>query len=156
MKVTPAHDFNDFATGKRHGLEEINILEPRRHDERATAARSPGIDRFEARKAVKKALEREGPRARQRSRTSSRCRKCQRCGTVVEPMISTQWFVKMQPLAEPALAAVRDGRTQIIPEEWTKTYDHWLTNIQDWCISRQLWWGHRIPALYCERAGTSP
>ncbi|HEY4116322.1 MAG TPA: valine--tRNA ligase [Byssovorax sp.] len=148
VKVTPAHDFNDHATGKRHGLEELTILNL---DGTMNAAAGPfaGMDRFVARKAVKKALDEKGL-ARGTKSHALVLPRSQRNGSVVEPMISTQWFVKMQPLAEPALAAVREGQTKIIPEEWTKTYEHWMTNILDWCISRQLWWGHRIPAFYCK------
>jgi valyl-tRNA synthetase len=147
VKVTPAHDFNDFATGKRHGLEELTILNL---DGTMNAAAGPfaGLDRFVARKAVKKALEEKGL-TRGEKKHELMLPRSERNGSIVEPMISTQWFVKMQPLAEPALAAVREGKTKIIPEEWQKTYEHWMTNILDWCISRQLWWGHRIPAFYC-------
>ncbi|MEJ7735573.1 MAG: valine--tRNA ligase, partial [Polyangiaceae bacterium] len=147
VKVTPAHDFNDHATGKRHGLEEISILNL---DGTLNAEGGPfaGMDRFVARKAVKKALEDKGL-ARGSKPHDLVLPRSERSGTIVEPMISTQWFVKMQPLAEPALAAVRSGETRIIPEEWTKTYEHFLSNILDWCISRQLWWGHRIPAFHC-------
>jgi valyl-tRNA synthetase len=147
VKVTPAHDFNDFATGKRHKLEEITIL---RLDGTMNEAAGPfaGQDRFAARKAVKKALEERGL-ARGSKQHQLVLPRSERTGSIVEPMISTQWFVRMAPLAEPALAAVREGKTRIIPEEWTKTYEHWMTNILDWCISRQLWWGHRIPAWYC-------
>jgi valyl-tRNA synthetase len=147
VKVTPAHDFNDFATGKRHGLEEIDILE----DDGTINARGGtfrGLAVREARKAVKRALAERGLERGAKPHNLMLPR-CQRCATVVEPRISTQWFVRMKPLAEPAIAAVRDGRTQILPEEWAKTYFHWLENIQDWCISRQLWWGHRIPAFFC-------
>ncbi|MCA9234260.1 MAG: class I tRNA ligase family protein, partial [Planctomycetales bacterium] len=134
VKVTPAHDFNDFATGKRHQLVEINILEL---DGRlnAEAGEFKGMTVPEARKAVKAALAEKGLERGSKPHTLQ-LPHCQRCHTVVEPMISTQWFVKMEPLAKPALEAVKDGRTQIIPEEWVKTYDHWLGNIQDWCISR--------------------
>ena len=151
VKVTPAHDFNDFATGKRHQLVEINILEL---DGRlnAEAGEFKGMTVPEARKAVKAALAEKGLERGSKPHTLQ-LPHCQRCHTVVEPMISTQWFVKMEPLAKPALEAVKDGRTQIIPEEWVKTYDHWLGNIQDWCISRQLWWGHQVPAFYCKSCG---
>jgi valyl-tRNA synthetase len=147
VKVTPAHDFNDFATGKRHGLEELSILniDGTMNDRCGQFA---GLDRFVARKAVKKALEEKGL-ARGTKQHELVLPRSERNGSIVEPMISTQWFVKMQPLAEPALAAVREGKTVIIPEEWAKTYEHWMTNILDWCISRQLWWGHRIPAFFC-------
>jgi len=148
VKVTPAHDFNDFATGKRHGLQEINILNLD-GTLNAEGAQFAGLDRFAARKAVKERLEELGLARGSKPHTMTLPRS-QRSGTIVEPMVSTQWFVKMQPLAEPALEAVRTGKTRIQPEEWVKTWEHWLTNIQDWCISRQLWWGHQIPAFYCE------
>jgi valyl-tRNA synthetase len=146
VKVTPAHDWNDFETGKRHGLAEINILEldGRIND---SGGRFAGQDRFEARKAVKAALAELGLERGGKPHTLALGR-CQRCDAVAEPMISTQWFVRAKPLAEPAIAAVRDGRTEIVPEEWSKTYFHWLENIQDWCVSRQIWWGHQIPAWY--------
>jgi valyl-tRNA synthetase len=148
VKVTPAHDFNDFQTGKRHGLEEISVLalDGTMNDK---AGEFAGMDRFQARKAVKKRLAEIGLERGSKPHKMTLPRS-QRTNTVVEPMISTQWFVKMQPLAEPALAAVRDGRTEIVPAEWVKTYEHFLNNIQDWCISRQLWWGHQIPAFYCK------
>ena len=151
VKVTPAHDFNDFATGKRHNLEEISIFEL---DGRVNAngGKFQGMTVKEARKAVKKELEALGLTRGSQAHALALPR-CQRCETVVEPMISTQWFVRMEPLAKPALAAVADGRTVIIPAEWRKTYDHFLENIQDWCISRQLWWGHQIPAWYCQDCG---
>ncbi len=147
VKVTPAHDFNDFATGKRHGLAEINILNLD-GTVNAEGATFQGQTVKQARKAVKAALAEKGLERGSKPHALMLPR-CQRCNTVVEPMVSTQWFVKMQPLAEPAILAVKDGRTQIVPEEWAKTYFHWLENIQDWCISRQLWWGHQIPAFHC-------
>ena len=146
VKVTPAHDFNDFATGKRHGLEEINILEL---DGTMNANAGPfaGLPRERARTAVKKALEEKGlVRGRKDHRLT--VPRSQRSGTTVEPMLSTQWFVKMDAMAQKALLAVRSGETRIIPAEWRKTYDHFLENTQDWCISRQLWWGHQIPAWH--------
>jgi valyl-tRNA synthetase len=148
VKVTPAHDINDFAAGKRHGLEELNILNL---DGTINAAGGEfaGLERFRARKAVKKRLAELGLERGSKPHQMTLPRS-QRSGTIVEPIISTQWFVKMAPLAEPALSAVRDGKTKILPEEWVKTYEHWLTNIVDWCISRQLWWGHRIPAFHCK------
>ncbi len=148
VKVTPAHDFNDFATGKRHKLEEINILTIDGKMNELTG-KFAGMDRFVARKAVKKALDELGL-ARGTKPHELMLPKSERSGSIVEPMISTQWFVKMKPLAEPALAAVKEGKTVIVPEEWAKTYEHFLVNILDWCISRQLWWGHRIPAFYCQ------
>ncbi|MDP9148636.1 MAG: valine--tRNA ligase, partial [Myxococcota bacterium] len=146
VKVTPAHDFNDFATGRRHGLDEINILN---EDGTLNANAGPfaGLDRKEARRAVKKALEESGLARGAKPHTLTLPR-CTRSGGVVEPRISTQWFLKMQGMAAKALEAVHDGRTVIIPGEWTKTYDHFLENIQDWCVSRQLWWGHQIPAWH--------
>ncbi|HHH12155.1 MAG TPA: valine--tRNA ligase, partial [Sorangium sp.] len=148
VKVTPAHDFNDFETGKRHNLPRINILhlDGTLNDEGGPFA---GLDRFEARKAVKRALKEKGL-ARGGKNHRLVIPRSDRTNTVVEPMLSMQWFVKTKPLAEPALQAVRDGKTQILPAEWGKTYQHWMTNILDWCISRQLWWGHRIPAWYCD------
>ncbi|MBX3232666.1 MAG: valine--tRNA ligase [Labilithrix sp.] len=146
VKVTPAHDFNDFATGKRHGLEEINIL----HLDgtmNENAGPFAGLDRKRARTAVKKALDEKGL-AKGAKPHILNIPRCQRSGGVVEPMISTQWFCKMTDMANEAMKAVADGRTQIIPEEWKKTYDHFLSNIQEWCISRQLWWGHAIPAWH--------
>jgi valyl-tRNA synthetase len=151
VKVTPAHDFNDFATGKRHGLEEINILTlDGRINERGGKFTSLSIK--DARKAVKQALAAAGLERGSKPH-KLQLPKSQRSGIVVEPMISTQWFLNTKPLADKALAAVASGETVIIPEEWRKTYDHWLTNIQDWCISRQLWWGHRIPAWHCQPCG---
>jgi valyl-tRNA synthetase len=147
VKVTPAHDPNDFATGKRHKLPEVTIFAlDGTMNENAGPFR--GLDRKEARKRVKRELEEKGL-ARGAKPHLLTLPRCQRSGTIVEPMISTQWFVRMKPLADPALAAVADGRTRIIPEEWVKTYNHFLENIQDWCISRQLWWGHQIPAWFC-------
>jgi valyl-tRNA synthetase len=146
VKVTPAHDFNDFATGKRHNLEEINILEL---DGTINANGGPfkGLDRKEARRAVKKKLTELGFARGAKPHTLTLPR-CQRSGGVVEPMISTQWFLKMQDMGARALEAVHSGKTVIVPQEWTKTYDHFLNSIQDWCVSRQLWWGHQIPAWH--------
>ncbi|MGD8862851.1 MAG: valine--tRNA ligase, partial [Myxococcales bacterium] len=147
VKVTPAHDPNDFATGKRHGLEQINILnlDGTLNDEGGPFA---GMDRFEARKAVKAALEEKGLTRGSKVHAMTKPH-CHRCNSIIEPMISTQWFCKMEPLAKPAIEAVEQGKTRIIPEHWTKTYFHWMRNIEDWCISRQLWWGHPVPAWYC-------
>lgn len=148
VKVTPAHDPNDFETGKRHGLEELNILNL---DGTLNEACGPfsGMDRFVARKAVMAELEEKGL-ARGVKKHIMTLPISQRSGEVVEPMISTQWFVRMKPLAEPAIAAVENGDIEILPQDWSKTYFHWMRNIQDWCISRQLWWGHPIPAWYCD------
>jgi valyl-tRNA synthetase len=146
VKVTPAHDFNDFATGKRHGLEEINIFELD-GTVNANGGSFAGLDRKRARTAVKKALDEKGL-ARGAKPHQLTLPRCQRTGGVVEPMISTQWFLKMKGMADRALEAVHSGRVEIIPASWVKTYDHFLENIQDWCVSRQLWWGHQIPAWH--------
>ncbi len=147
VKVTPAHDPNDFAMGKRHNLEFIQVIGKEAKITDAAPEKYRGLDRYEARKAVVKDLEEAGLLLKIEDYTHN-VGHCQRSGQVVEPLISTQWFMKMQPLAEPALQAVMDGRTKIIPEGVSKIYCGWLENIQDWCISRQLWWGHRVPAWY--------
>ncbi len=151
VKITPAHDPNDFEVGKRHGLEEIKVM-----NDDATinhfGGKYEGMDRYEARRAIVEDLDKEGLLVKVAPHTHNvGC--CYRCGTTVEPITSKQWFVKMQPLAEPAAKAVEDGETRFIPERFTKTYMHWMENVHDWCISRQLWWGHRIPAFYCEKCG---
>jgi valyl-tRNA synthetase len=153
VKVTPAHDPDDFATGERHGLERINILTETGTVNEAGGAFA-GMDRFAARKAVLAALAERGLRRGDKPHRHS-VGHCQRCDTVVEPYLSRQWFVKAKPLAEPALAAVRSGEVRLIPDFWMATYENWLENILDWCISRQLWWGHRIPAYYCEHGHTT-
>ncbi|MBI5500043.1 MAG: valine--tRNA ligase [Deltaproteobacteria bacterium] len=147
VKVTPAHDPSDFECGRRNALPFLRMLD---EDGKVTAAGGPfaGLDRAKAREAVKEKLTELGLFRGSKEHVHAVGR-CQRCETVVEPMVSTQWFANMKPLAEPAIAAVREGKTVILPEQWTKTYFHWLEGIQDWCISRQLWWGHRIPAWYC-------
>ncbi|MFP3948559.1 MAG: valine--tRNA ligase, partial [Longimicrobiales bacterium] len=149
VKVTPAHDPADFEMARRNGLEVLDVMtdEAVMNDNVAEAFR--GLDRFEARKAVLDALEEEGLLAGSEEHEHSVPR-CYRCDTVVEPRLSLQWFVKMKPLAEPALEASRDGTISFTPARWQKVYEHWLENIRDWCISRQLWWGHRIPVWYCE------
>ena len=151
VKLTPAHDPNDFEAGKRLGLPSINIM-----DDRAVlnenAGPYAGQDRFEARKGIVAQLEREGLLVKTVPHQVPLGR-CQRCKTVVEPRLSAQWFVKTTPLAEPAIAAVEDGRIRFVPENWSKTYFEWMRNIRDWCVSRQLWWGHRIPAWYCDPCG---
>ncbi|MCB9758961.1 MAG: valine--tRNA ligase [Alphaproteobacteria bacterium] len=147
VKITPAHDFNDFECGKRHDLEMISIF-----DEAATVnangGRFEGLDRFDARKAVKQALHELGLTRGTKPHLMSVGRS-QRGGAIVEPMLSTQWYVKMKPLAAPAIAAVERGYTRFVPRGWENTYFAWMREIRDWCISRQLWWGHRIPAWYC-------
>ncbi len=147
VKVTPSHDPNDFDTGKRHKLEFISILDQTGVVNEAGGPFA-GMDRFAARKAVKAKLKELGFERGSKPHVHA-VGHCQRCAAVVEPLISTQWFVKMEPLAKPAIEAVEQGKTKFVPETWSKTYMHWMTNIRDWCISRQLWWGHRIPAWYC-------
>ena len=151
VKVTPAHDFNDFDTGQRHGLPMVSILDDAAHIVDGYGEFS-GLSVKEARTAVLAALDAAGLARGDKEHVLS-VGGCQRCDTVVEPKLSTQWFVQAKPLADPALEAVRSGRTQIIPEMHAKVYFHWLENIRDWCISRQLWWGHRIPAWFCEAQG---
>jgi valyl-tRNA synthetase len=148
VKVTPAHDPNDFEAGRRHNLPLVKVI-----DETATmtqaAGRFAGLDRFEARKQVVAELEKLGLLEKTEKYALSLA-SCDRCKTPVEPLVSTQWFVKMKPLAEPAIRAVEDGRIQFVPSTWISTWNHWMYNIRDWCVSRQLWWGHRIPAWYCD------
>ena len=151
VKITPAHDPNDFLVGQRHGLEQIKVM-----NDDATinhfGGKYEGMDRYEARDALVADLEAEGYLIKVEPHTHN-VGTCYRCGTTVEPITSNQWFVKMQPLAEPALEVVRDGRVRFEPERFTKIYTNWMENVHDWCISRQLWWGHRIPAYYCSGCG---
>ncbi len=151
VKITPAHDPNDFEVGLRHNLEVINVLTA---DAKITEdyPAYAGMDRYEARKAIVKDLEKEGALVEIED-YSHNVGTCYRCGTTVEPRVSKQWFVKMKPLAQPAIDAVKTGETKFIPQRFEKVYFHWLENIRDWCISRQLWWGHRIPAWYCADCG---
>ncbi len=151
VKVTPAHDLNDFEAGRRHNLPKIQVIDHTGHMTPAAGAYA-GLDRAEARKRVVEDLDRLGLLVKVEPYELSLGR-CQRCRTPVEPLISTQWFVKTKPLAEPAIKAVEEGRILFTPENWTKTYYEWMYNIRDWCISRQLWWGHRIPAWYCRNCG---
>jgi valyl-tRNA synthetase len=148
VKMTPAHDANDFAVMKRHDFPALNILTPDAHMNENVPERFHGMDRFVARKAVIKELEAAGLIDRVEDHKLS-VPHCYRCHTIVEPRLSEQWFVKMKPLAEPALQAARDGKVRFTPDRWTKVYENWMENIHDWCISRQLWWGHRIPVWYC-------
>jgi valyl-tRNA synthetase len=151
LKITPGHDPNDYEIGKRHNLEIINVLNT---DATMNENAGPyaGMDRFECRKKLWADMEAEGLTIREEPYLMQVPRS-QRGGEIVEPMVSTQWFVRMQPLAEPALEVVRQGAVEIVPEHFTKVYYNWLENIRDWCISRQLWWGHRIPAWHCSECG---
>ena len=151
VKVTPAHDPNDFAMGQRHDLPQVSVID---EDGKMTAEAGAyaGQDRFAARRALVEQLEAEGLLVSVEDHVHA-VGHCQRCGTVVEPLLSTQWFVKIKPLAERAIEVVDTGQTEFVPTNWTKTYNDWMTNIHDWCISRQLWWGHRIPAWYCDACG---
>ncbi len=151
VKVTPAHDPNDFEIGKRHNLEEIVVIGK---DGRMTEAAGAyaGLDRFEARKKIVADMEAQGLLEKVEPHQHA-VGHCYRCDSIVEPLLSRQWFVKMKPLAEPAIQAVKEGRIRFVPERFTKNYLHWMENIRDWCISRQLWWGHRIPVWYCDDCG---
>ncbi len=147
VKVTPAHDPNDFEAGQRHGLSSVKVIG---EDARMTAAAGPyaGLDRFDARKQIIAALEASGELVKAEPYTVN-VSKCDRCKTIIEPLVSTQWFVRMKPLAAKAMEAVRDGRIRFVPDDREVVFFQWMENIRDWCISRQLWWGHRIPAWHC-------
>ena len=151
VKITPAHDPNDFLVGQRHNLEQIKVM-----NDDATmnsyAGKYEGMDRYSCRKALVADLEAEGYLVKTEPHDHN-VGVCYRCSTVVEPLTSDQWFVKMKPLAEPAIEAVENQSINFVPERFSKNYFNWMNNILDWCISRQLWWGHRIPAFYCDTCG---
>ncbi|MDY0301457.1 MAG: valine--tRNA ligase [Trichlorobacter sp.] len=151
VKITPAHDFNDFEVGVRHNLERINVLDESGNIN-AAGKQYQGMDRFAAREQIVKELDAAGLLEKIDDHGLS-VGGCYRCKTVVEPYLSLQWYVKVAPLAEQALQAVKNGRTRIVPKQWENTYFDWMENIRDWCISRQIWWGHRIPAWYCNQCG---
>ena len=151
VKITPAHDPNDFEVGLRHNLEVINIM----NDDGSineNGGKYAGLPGLEARKQIVADLDAQGFLVRVEP-IKHNVGACYRCGTFVEPRVSEQWFVKMKPLAEPAIQAVKDGEIKFVPERFSKIYYHWMENIKDWCISRQLWWGHQIPAWYCQDCG---
>ncbi|MDK2917359.1 MAG: valyl-tRNA synthetase [Candidatus Petromonas sp.] len=151
VKITPAHDPNDFEVGLRHNLPQINVMnEDARMNE--NAGKYEGMDRYECRKTLVKDLEEEGYLVKKKEHDHN-VGTCYRCNTVVEPLLSDQWFVKMDEMAKPAIEAIQKGDLEFVPERFAKIYLHWLENIRDWCISRQLWWGHRIPAYYCDECG---
>ena len=151
LKITPAHDFNDFEIGLKYGLEQIKVIDEEGRMS-GNASLYQGLDRFECRRRMVEDFERDGVLLKIEDYRHM-VGHCYRCKTVVEPNLSLQWFVRAKPLARTAIEAVRKGRTRIIPELWEKTYFEWMENIRDWCISRQIWWGHRIPAWYCEVCG---
>ncbi|MDE3057211.1 MAG: valine--tRNA ligase [Bacteroidota bacterium] len=148
VKVTPAHDPNDFQIGNRHNLEKLIVMDTSGMMNDRVPSKYKGLDRYECRREVLRDLEKSGLLEKTEDHVHS-VGHCYRCDTVIEPYLSDQWFVKMKPLAEPALRVVEDGKIKFYPDRWMKVYEHWMTNIRDWCISRQLWWGHRIPAWYC-------
>ncbi|NLO89078.1 MAG: valine--tRNA ligase [Clostridia bacterium] len=151
VKITPAHDPNDFEIGRRHNLPEVTVIDQEGKMTKE-AGKYEGMDRYECREQLVRDLEEQDLLVKVEDYTHSvGC--CYRCGTVIEPLVSEQWFVKMKPLAEPAIRAAVEGKVRFIPERFTKIYLNWLENINDWCISRQLWWGHRIPVWYCKECG---
>ena len=149
VKITPAHDFNDFEMGRRHRLPQISVMDTRAHMN-DNAGPYQGLDRESARKRILADLKSAGLYEREEKHTNA-VGTCSRCDTIVEPMLSEQWFVEVKSMAKKAIDAVKDGRTKFFPKFWESTFFNWMENIHDWCISRQLWWGHRIPAYRCQR-----
>ncbi|MCF8045468.1 MAG: valine--tRNA ligase [Desulfarculaceae bacterium] len=154
LKVTPAHDTNDFTLGDKHGLERVKVIDEDGYMTEEAGLRYQGLDRFECRERAVADLKEKGLLVKKTPLKNS-VGECYRCKTVVEPFLSKQWFVRVGPLAEKAMEAVKEGDTRIVPKNWEKTYFEWLENIRDWCISRQIWWGHRIPAWKCRSCGAN-
>ncbi len=152
VKITPAHDPNDFEVGNRHNLERLLVIDDYGKMNENAGKEFAGLDRFEARKKIIKMLKEQDLLEKIEDHLHS-VGHCYRCDTVIEPYLSDQWFVKMKPLAEPAIEVVKKGEIEFLPKRWTKIYYNWMENIQDWCISRQIWWGHRIPVYYCNSCG---
>jgi len=152
VKITPAHDPNDFEVGKRHNLEQILVIDEHGKMNENTPEKYQGMDRYQCRKAILEDLKDLGLLGNIKDHQHA-VGHCYRCNTVIEPYLSDQWFVKMKPMAEKAIEVVKNGQVKFQPERWIKVYLHWMENIRDWCISRQIWWGHRIPAYYCESCG---
>lgn len=148
VKITPAHDPNDFEVGRRHSLPQVAVIDKEGKMNEEAGPRYKGLDRYECRKKIVQDLKAGGYLVKTEDHSHA-VGHCYRCNTVIEPMLSRQWFVKMKPLAQPAIEAVKEGRIKFVPERFTKVYLNWMENIRDWCISRQLWWGHRIPVWYC-------
>ena len=152
LKITPAHDFNDFEVAKRHDLPAIQVIDEAGKMTKEAGPKYVGMDRFVCREQIVKDLKKAGLLEKVEPYAVP-VGHCYRCKIIVEPLVSKQWFVAVKTLAEAAMAAVQDGRTKLIPANWDKTYFDWMNNIRDWCISRQIWWGHRIPAWTCTACG---
>ena len=152
VKITPAHDPNDFEVGRRHNLPQVAVIDRDGKMNQEAGPRYQGLDRYECRKKIVRDLDAGGYLVKTEDHAHA-VGHCYRCNTVIEPMLSRQWFVRMKPLADPAIEAVKEGRIRFVPDRFTKVYLNWMENIRDWCISRQLWWGHRIPVWYCQDCG---